>query len=61
LKSNTKLLEFLENDPRNEKDKYFCELYDDCFLHYRAGGNWRREGLNIHKSLTIDLKNAIII
>lgn len=60
LKSNTKLLEFLENDPRNENNKYFCEIYDDCFLHYRAGGNWRGEGLHIHKSLTNNLKNAIM-
>ena len=54
------LLDFLEKDIRNVNNKYFCEIYDDVFLHYRAGGNWRREGMNIHKTLTQKLKNILI-
>ncbi len=53
------LLHFLENDPRNEKGKFFCEIYDNLFFHYRAGGNWRNEGKEIHHNLTI-LLNKIL-
>ena len=40
--------------------KFFCEIYDNVFLHYRAGGNWRNEGINIHKKLTKELKEALL-
>jgi hypothetical protein len=60
LNNNTKLIEFLENDLRNENNKFFSEIYDDVFLHYRAGGNWRGEGLHLHKKITQDLKEALI-
>ena len=36
------------------------KLYDNLFLHYRAGGNWRGEGLELHKKLTEQLKEALI-
>lgn len=52
------LINFLENDPRNVDGKYFCEIYDNVFLHYRAGGNWRGEGMNVHKKITHDLKQV---
>ena len=32
-------------------------IYDNVFLHYRAGGNWRKEGLELHKLLSQKLKN----
>ena len=60
LESNTKLIEFLKNDIRNVNNKFFCEIYDNVFLHYRAGGNWRREGLELHKLLTKKLKNTLL-
>jgi hypothetical protein len=60
LKSNKKLLEFLQNDPRNLNGKYFCEIYENVFLHYRAGGNWRNEGLDFHKKLTKLLKDCFL-
>jgi hypothetical protein len=60
LNDNKKLVRFLENDIRNENKKFFCELYDNVFLHYRAGGNWRGEGLELHKKLTEQLKEALI-
>jgi hypothetical protein len=59
LKSNKKLVDFLINDVRNENGNFFCEIYDDVFLHYRAGSNWRREGRDVHTKLTADLKNAL--
>jgi hypothetical protein len=53
------LIEFLEKDPRNKDSKYFCELYDDIFFHYRAGGNWRKEGLEFHNKHTALLKKVL--
>ena len=60
LQYNTKLIDFLKNDIRNENDKFFCEIYDNVFLHYRAGGNWRKEGLVLHSLLSQKLKNALL-
>ena len=45
---NPVLYDFLDNDPRNLGDKYFAELYDDTFLHYRAGGNCDKIGKELH-------------
>ena len=47
-------------DIRNKDGKFFCEIYDNVFLHYRAGGNWMGEGMDIHNLLTNMLKEAII-
>lgn len=60
LKDNEKLVNFLNTDVRNVNGKFFCELYDGVFLHYRAGGNWRGEGMELHTRLTEALKSAIL-
>lgn len=60
LNNNTKLINFLKNDIRNVNGKFFCEIYDNVFLHYRAGGNWRKEGLDQHKELTEKLKKSLL-
>lgn len=60
LKDNIKLIQFLENDLRNENNKFFCEIYDNVFLHYRAGGNWRREGIDIHNYLSKELYKIMV-
>ena len=60
LQDNMKLINFLENDSRNSHGKFFCEIYDNVFLHYRASGNWRNEGLDLHKSLSKKLKDALL-
>ena len=60
LKDNTKLIEFLNNDVRNTNDTYFCEIYDNIFLHYRAGSNWMDEGLGVHNMLSNKLKDALL-
>lgn len=45
-------IHWLENDYRNDSSgKYFSELYDGTFFHYRAGGNWQE------RDPEIDLKN----
>lgn len=54
------LLSFLENDTRNENGKFFCEIYDNIFFHYRAGGNWRNEGKDIHNNLSNNLKSILL-
>jgi hypothetical protein len=54
------ILDFLENDVRNVNGKFFCEIYDDVFLHYRAGGNWMNEGLAVHRFLTQSLKDCLL-
>lgn len=60
VQQNEALLEFLQNDFRNENGKFFCELYDGVFLHYRAGGNWRNEGMDAHRRLTQSLKKVLV-
>jgi hypothetical protein len=60
LEKNTKMIDFITNDPRNKNNKYFCEIYDNVFLHYRAGSNWIGEGMDLHKKLTELLKNALL-
>jgi hypothetical protein len=60
LNNNSKLIDFLKNDVRNENGKFFCEIYDNIFLHYRSGGNWRKEGLGLHKSLSTKLKECLL-
>jgi hypothetical protein len=59
---NKDFLEFLQNDPRNENGKFFAEIYDDVFFHYRAGGNWRfhLDGMGLHRHLTEKLKSLLI-
>lgn len=61
LKSNLKLMDFLETDPRNKDGKFFSEIYANKFLHYRAGGNWRGEGMKFHFQLTEKLKSTFEI
>jgi hypothetical protein len=60
IKNNENLINFFKTDIRNLNNKFFCEIYDNIFLHYRAGGNWRREGLDLHKSLTEKLKKILL-
>jgi hypothetical protein len=59
LKNNINLIDFLKNDIRNKDGQFFCELYQDVFLHYRAGSNWRGEGKHFHNTLSISLKKAL--
>ena len=60
IQYNIKLVNFIKKDVRNVNDKFFCEIYDNVFLHYRAGGNWRKEGIDLHQSLTQQLKRCLL-
>jgi len=60
LKTYKKLISFLTNDPRNKNYKIFSEIYDNVFLHYRAGGNWMGEGINLHKELSKQLRVCLL-
>ena len=60
IKDNTGLINLLKNDERNQNNKFFCEIYDNVFFHYRAGGNWRNEGMNFHKSFAEQLMNVLV-
>ena len=57
---NGSLKKFIQNDPRNQNGKYYCEIYDNKFLHYRAGGNWNGEGLEFHNNLSNQLLNVFL-
>lgn len=59
LSENQMLVDFLINDPRNSNGNFFCEIYDNKFLHYRAGGNWNHEGMKLHLELAKRLKSVI--
>lgn len=57
-----KWLEYIQNDPRNTKDAFFSEIYDDIFFHFRAGGNWEMRPEPEYKGRTqrlCDVVNAI--
>lgn len=60
LRSNKKFIYFLVTDIRNKNNKFFCEIYDNVFLHYRAGGNWMRDDINMHKMLSYKLKECLV-
>lgn len=57
---NKKIADFIRNDPRNKNNGYYCEIYDDIFLHYRGGGDWNRSGLEFHTTLANKLKNILL-
>ena len=40
FKSNIDFINLLNNDSRNDNNKYYIELYDNVFLHYRGGSGW---------------------
>ena len=60
LKNNAKLVHFMQTDPRNQKGKFYCEIYDNKFLHYRAGGNWEKRNMHVHKALTLKLRELLL-
>jgi len=60
LKNNDKLFKFLKEDTRNYNNKFYCEIYDNKFFHYRAGGNWEKKDINIHIDLSIKLKETLL-
>ena len=59
LTNNAPLVHFITQDSRNVNGKYFCEMYDGVFLHYRAGGNWLEEGMDLHRANSAKLKQIL--
>jgi hypothetical protein len=57
---NEKIITFLKNDSRNVDGNFFCEIYDNKFLHYRAGGNWENKNMKEHIELSIILKKILV-
>jgi hypothetical protein len=58
--ADTKIADFCNADTRNRAGKYWCEIYIDHILHYRAGSNWNKEGRGIHDRLTELLFDALM-
>jgi hypothetical protein len=42
-------LDYIRHDDRNIDGKYFTELYDDTFFHFRAGSNWDKCSADIYE------------
>jgi hypothetical protein len=45
------LIEYIQKDGRNnmcEGNKYYGEIYDNVFYHYRGGSNWANFGKEFH-------------
>jgi len=57
--TNPDIVSFLLSDLRNKDGYFWSEIYDDTFLHYRAGSNWIGEGANVHKTMTNNLEKCI--
>lgn len=60
LKNNLKLIDYIKTDPRNQNEQFYCEIYDNKFLHYRAGGNWEKRNMKLHVNLTLKLRQALL-
>ena len=48
LNIDKNILNFLNNDGRNQNGYFFAEIYDNTILHYRAGSNWTEHHKMIH-------------
>jgi hypothetical protein len=44
LSCDTRWLNYIKNDVRNVEGKFYAELFDSTFFHFRAGGNWEKRG-----------------
>jgi hypothetical protein len=60
MKDNAKLCSFIKEDPRNQNGKFWCEIYDKKFLHYRAGGNWEKQNFKNQQMLTLKLRECLL-
>jgi hypothetical protein len=52
-------LSFFMTDPRNKDGKFYSELYDGKFLHYRAGGNWEKRSPEEYNACVKSLEDTI--
>jgi hypothetical protein len=56
---DSRWLEFLTRDTRNQGSTFFAELYDNHFLHYRAGGNWEKRNPTEYMASVNSLKQVV--
>lgn len=57
---NKNILQYCIEDVRNVDNKYFCEIYDEKFFHFRAGSNWLNHNIESMKIIKNKLKDIMI-
>jgi hypothetical protein len=55
-----KIFDFIVSDDRNREGKFFTEIYDEKFLHFRAGSNWREEPTHVVRKRNSDFIQACL-
>jgi len=60
IKDNQPLIDFIKTDFRNTSEKFYCEIYDNVFFHYRAGSNWTKYNQELHNQSCKSLKTILI-
>ena len=55
------LRNYVSQDPRNVGDNIYAEIYDDAFLHFRAGSNWKEEAPEIVKLRHLEFLRACFV
>ncbi len=53
------LVNFMENDDRNRNGNFYCELYAETFIHFRAGSNWNKEKAEVVTNRNNNFLSAI--
>lgn len=61
LSVNEPLKAFIQSDARNpSSDRFFSEIYDEVFFHYRAGGNWMKNNVLDEENRRHSLKQSLL-
>jgi len=60
LRLSEPLKKFIQSDTRNSSSgRFYTELYDRVFFHYRAGGNWMNNDIFVEESRRQSLKQSL--
>ena len=55
------LRKFIRSDTRNDRNgRFFSEIYDEVFFHYRAGGNWMKNNVLDEENRRHSLKQSLL-
>lgn len=60
LMLDLKWLNYIQSDSRNVGRTFFSEIYDDTFLHFRAGGNWEQRDAGEYASRVKLLESVVL-